>query len=168
MHLGFVYSLLRISPTMRREHVTDQKSGASQDSPARSVAAQVWERRQRPNSITCPWCGTTILVKARGRTPKWCSDTCRHRAWEQKRAAASGRSAVQVVERPVVIQRTTRIPAPNPPRGAEWAETLAHLTRLVDSGRIYDRDLGPIAEAAAALHRSLGRRVEQRGRRYFR
>jgi DNA-directed RNA polymerase subunit RPC12/RpoP len=95
--------------------VTDQKSGASHDSLAGSSGATVREHRQRPDTITCPWCGTTIPVKARGRTPKWCSDTCRHRAWEQQRAADSGRSAVQIVERPVVVQRTTRIPAPNPP-----------------------------------------------------
>jgi hypothetical protein len=109
-------------------------------------------------------------VKARGRTPKWCSSSCRHRAWEQQRAAESGRSAVQIIERPVVVQRTTRIPAPNPPRGAEWAEALAQLTRLVDSGRIYDRDLRPIAAAAVALNQSLGCRLERRslGRRYFR
>lgn len=148
--------------------VADQKSGASQAGPVTSTDAEIRERRRRPESITCPWCGTTMPVKARGRTPKWCSATCRHRAWEQQRAAESGRSAVRVVERPVVIQRTTRIPSPNPPRGAEWADTLAQLTRLVDSGRIYDRDLAAIAEAAASLNRSLGRRLERRGRRYFR
>jgi hypothetical protein len=146
--------------------VTDQRLGASHDPQASSTGAGVRERRRRPDSITCPWCGTTIRVKARGRTPKWCSDTCRHRAWEQQRAADSGRSAVQIIERPVVIQRTTRIPASNPPRGAEWAETLAQLARLVDAGRIYDRDLPPIVEAAVALNQSLGRRLERSPRRY--
>jgi len=73
---------------------------------------------------------------------------------------------VQIVERPVVVQRTTRIPAPNPPRGADWAEALAQLTRLVDSGRIYDRDLGPIAAAAVVLNQSLGRRLERLPRCY--
>lgn len=146
--------------------MTDQKSGASHDSLAGSSGAKVREHRQRPDTITCPWCGTTIPVKARGRTPKWCSDTCRHRAWEQQRAADSGRSAVQIVERRVVVQRTTRIPAPNPPRGADWTEALAQLTRLVDSGRIYDRDLRPIAAAAVVLNQSLGRRLDRSPRRY--
>ena len=71
---------------------------------------------------------------------------------------------MQIVERPVVIQRTRHIPAPNPPRGAEWQDTLSQLTRLVDSGRIYDKDLRPIAEAAVALNQSLGRRLERRNR----
>jgi hypothetical protein len=73
---------------------------------------------------------------------------------------------VQIVERPVVVQRTTRIPAPTRLRGADWAEALAQLTRLVDSGRIYDRDLRPIAAAAVVLNQSLGRRLERSPRRY--
>ena len=166
MHHGWVYSLLRIPYRGGEATVTDRKSGASHDSLAGSSGAKVREHRQRPDTITCAWCGTTIPVKARGRTPKWCSDTCRHRAWEQQRAADSGRSAVQIVERPVVVQRTTRIPAPNPPRGADWAEALAQLTRLVDSGRIYDRDLRPIAAAAVVLNQSLGRRLERSPRCY--
>jgi hypothetical protein len=150
--------------------VSDEVSGASRDASDSGAVADVRERRQRPHTITCPWCDTTIVVKARGRTPKWCSDTCRHRAWEQQRAAESGRSAVQIVERPVVIQHTTRIPAANPAREVEWADTLAQLTRLVDSGRVYDRDLRPIAEAAVALNNSLERRLQRRNRRqrYFR
>jgi len=59
---------------------------------------------------------------------------------------------------------------PTPRMGAaarrRRAETLAQLTRLVDSGRIYDRDLGPIAAAAVVLNQSLGRRLERSPRRY--
>jgi hypothetical protein len=44
--------------------------------------------------VACGWCGATVTVPNRGRIPKWCSATCRHRAWEQRRAAASGRAAV--------------------------------------------------------------------------
>jgi hypothetical protein len=36
----------------------------------------------------------------------------------------------------------------------------------VDAGRIYDRDLPPIVEAAVALNQSLGRRLERSPRRY--
>jgi hypothetical protein len=109
-----------------------------------------------------------VRVKARGRTPIWCSDQCRHRAWEQTRAFASGRSAVQVVERPTVVERTTRYLVPKPPRSAEWAETLRGLTRQVDNGRLYDRDLTAVAEAAAELTDSLQRRLlrHRRPRRY--
>jgi hypothetical protein len=132
-------------------------------------ASLISQRQQRPEAITCPWCGKTVRVKARGRTPTWCSDGCRHRAWEQSRAAASGRSAVQVVERPMVVERTTRFLVPKPPRGAEWAETLRSLTRQVDNGRLYDRDLRPVAQATADLNHALERRLQRHRlpRRYY-
>jgi hypothetical protein len=95
---------------------------------------------------------TTIRVKARGRTAEVVlGHVPTPRMGSCSAPPTRGGSAVQIIERPVVIQRTTRIPASNPPRGAEWAETLAQLARLVDAGRIYDRDLPPIVEAAVAL-----------------
>ena len=42
----------------------------------------------------CGWCGAEVNIPARGRIPKWCSGTCRHRAWEQARAAASSALSV--------------------------------------------------------------------------
>jgi hypothetical protein len=49
--------------------------------------------------VSCGWCGAPVTVKSRGPVPKWCSPTCRHRAWEQARASASGRVALTVVDR---------------------------------------------------------------------
>ena len=67
---------------------------------------------RRSAARRCGWCGGFIDVKATGRIPKWCSATCRQRAWEQRRAAASGRCAVEVVQRvvrvPVERERTPR------------------------------------------------------------
>src|SRR3954463_1348886 len=100
--------------------------------------------RRRPDRLTCAWCGGMFAVPARGRLPKWCSGQCRHRAWEQDRAARSGRSAVQVVNREVVVRETVKAT----PRGGEWAETLRTLAQQVDTGRIYRRDLPAIGEAA--------------------
>ncbi len=57
----------------------------------------------RAVSAPCAWCGGRITPAARGPIPKWCSATCRHRAWEQTRAAASGRCAVEVLERRVEV-----------------------------------------------------------------
>jgi DNA-directed RNA polymerase subunit RPC12/RpoP len=73
--------------------------------------------RTDPSSTRCARCGGRIEVKARGRRPKWCSKSSRHRAWEQNRAAASGQSAVQVVER--VIEREKIVPVAQQPRGRE-------------------------------------------------
>src|SRR6476620_9629870 len=70
--------------------------------------------RLRGQVVNCGWCGKFVAVPLRGRVPKWCSPACRHRAWEQRRAAASGLAAIevveQVVERPVRVE--VRVPAP--------------------------------------------------------
>ena len=50
-------------------------------------AAAAKDRRRRPGQVLlCGWCACQITLRATGRTPKWCSDTCRHRAWETSRA----------------------------------------------------------------------------------
>ncbi len=80
-------------------------------------------------------------MKARGRIPTWCSAACRQRAWEQKRAAASGRSAIEVVERRVAVA------VPTSPRHGEWVTHLRELERQLDTGAIYERDLRPLGAA---------------------
>ena len=64
---------------------------------------------RRAAATACGWCSGPITPRASGPIPKWCSNTCRKRAWEQARAAASGRSAVEIVERLVTV------PAQQPP-----------------------------------------------------
>jgi hypothetical protein len=106
-----------------------------------------------------------ILLPARGRTPKWCSSSCRHRAWELTRAAASGRAAVQVVDRVVEVDRLVtvvqEVPVTTVPKGTEWPAALAQLATALDTGQVYDRDLPALAQALAdvsdALDRSYGR-----------
>ncbi len=125
-------------------------------------------RSRRPGQVLeCGWCGGPIAVAARGRVPKWCSSSCRHRAWEQTRAAESGRAAVRVVDRVVETQ-----PRPSPdtssaewPKGPGWATALDQLTHQLDTGRVYDRDLAVISTATVALNEALSRRVNARGRR---
>ena len=118
-------------------------------------------------SVTCAWCGSTTRVPARGRVPKWCSASCRHRAWEQRRAAASGLSAIEVVDRPVEVVRTvTRVKRVviEPPKVMtpgtveEWARLLEQLASRLDRGTIYDRQLPVLRPAVAALVDSLNRR----------
>lgn len=127
-------------------------------------AAASSSQRQRPRSLECARCGNPITVKARGRTPKWCSEVCRHRAWEQARAAASGQAAVEVVERVVTVETTVKVPDKRLPRGGEWADQLASLTRQVEDGRLYDRDLRVVAEAAVTLNNALHRRLARHDR----
>jgi hypothetical protein len=65
--------------------------------------------RRPGQALACGWCGSPILLPTRGRVPKWCSSSCRHRAWELTRAAASGRTAVHVVDRVVEVDRLVTI-----------------------------------------------------------
>jgi hypothetical protein len=124
---------------------------------------------RRLAAATCGWCDGPIEFKARGRIPKWCSAACRQRAWEQSRAAASGRSAVRIVERRVEIpaEQPARSTATLRLRHRQWIEVLDELAAQRDSGAVYDRDL---SELTGALNRALeafGRRpyIRQRARR---
>jgi hypothetical protein len=101
---------------------------------------------------TCGWCGKPISVKDTGRLPKWCSPSCRQRAWEQSRAAASGLAAVRVVERRV------EVPTPIAPGRRDWPRLLGDLARQLEDGRIYDRDLLALADALNAVHTAFSRR----------
>jgi len=107
-------------------------------------------------TMACGWCGSPILLPARGRIPKWCSSSCRHRAWELTRAAASGRAAVQVVDRVVTVVQ--EVPVATVPRGAVWPAALAQLASALDTGRVYDRDLAALAQALARVADALDRR----------
>ncbi|MCU1482162.1 MAG: uncharacterized protein JWQ19_2948 [Subtercola sp.] len=112
-------------------------------------AAQV----RRSAESTCGWCGRPITVKATGRLPKWCSSSCRQRAWEQARAAASGLSAVRVVERRVEVAK------PAAAGRKDWPRLLGELARQLDDGRIYDRDLLALSVGLNAVHGAFGRRI---------
>ena len=118
--------------------------------------------RRTWQSVECGWCGNPVVVLPRGRPPKWCSPACRQRAWEQTRAAASGRSAVEVVtqvvevERPVVV--TEQVQVETMPTGARWPAALNELAQQIEAGRVYDRDLGDLAESLDLVLSALGRR----------
>ncbi len=115
-------------PEQRREHEEASLHEAAS-------LSQADNRARRAAATACGWCGGPITPRGRGPIPKWCSATCRHRAWEQARAAASGRSAIQVVERRVEV--STRIA----PGRRDWPRLLGDLVRQLNDGQIYDRDL---------------------------
>ncbi|WP_445258530.1 hypothetical protein [Nocardioides aurantiacus] len=120
-------------------------------------------RRIPGQTVTCGWCGTRVELKSTGRVPKWCSETCRHRAWEQRRSAASDRAPVEVVDHVVEVEKQVRVvervevPVPQHPRRGEWPAMLQRLAAEIDSGRVYIRDLDAIDEALGAVRESMGR-----------
>jgi len=89
------------------------------DATATTNEGPIQAPRRPGQTLACGWCGSPILLPARGRIPKWCSSSCRHRAWELTRAAASGRAAVQVVDRAVEVDRPSpslrKCPSPPSP-----------------------------------------------------
>ncbi|MGY1745558.1 hypothetical protein [Blastococcus sp. SYSU D00695] len=108
---------------------------------------------RRAAAAQCAWCGGTITPNRRGPVPKWCSATCRHRAWEQTRAAASGRSAVEVVERRI------EVPVPVTPARRDWPDLLTELARQIDDGRMYDRDLLDLSDGLGLVLEAYRRRA---------
>ena len=96
--------------------------------------------------LACGWCGQPVTVKARGPVPKWCSPACRQRAWEASRAASSGKTAVQVVDRDVLV-----IPGDGP----GWVAHLGLLARQLGQGptMVADHDLDAVAVALDAPSR---------------
>ena len=166
---------------MARRHSKRMKDAAARrkqiESPPRRRAADARAASQQhaaqraPGTdrgvVTCGWCGATVTVPSRGRVPKWCSASCRHRAWEQWRAAASGLSAIEVVDRPVEVVRTVtkikRVVVDGPqiatPRTVEESvRLLEELAARLDRGTIYHRQLPAMRPAVAAMVDSFNRR----------
>lgn len=123
--------------------------------------------------LECGWCGGPVIVQVRGRMPKWCSSTCRTRASERRRAAADGLAAVKVVERDIerikrvtVVQHHTRqveVEAVRwPSATGDWVTAIRNLTRRVETGRVYDRDLEDLAGAVNELVSAMVRRGQHR------
>src|SRR3954447_3806381 len=137
----------------RRRRQQQERAAARQRSPLDRTRAENGSRSQarRAAATTCGWCHEPITPRSRGPIPKWCSATCRHRAWEQARAAASGRSAVEIVER-VVPVRSPR------PRQLAWVDLLRQLAAQVEQGAVYDRHLAAIAAAVDDVMRAVHRR----------
>jgi hypothetical protein len=141
--------------------VTSEQVGQDE---AGSVAGRA--RVRRPATVACAWCQGEVRVPARGRVPQWCGTSCRHRAWEQRRAAESGLAGLEVVERQVTVEvpmvRTVtehvQLP-PKPPHGADWAPLLGELVRQLDTGRIYPRDLPGVTDAVNDVVNAINRRV---------
>jgi hypothetical protein len=125
---------------------------------------QAAERRtRRPGqTLACGWCAGPIALAVTGRTPKWCSDSCRHRAWETSRAATTGAVAVRVVDRVVEVDKPVpvvqNVEIPTLPKGAGWVDALHELARQLNAGRVYDRDLPALAGALDTVIAALTRR----------
>ncbi len=101
--------------------------------------------------LTCGWCGNAILIRHTGRLPKWCSASCRQRAWETDRTHRSGRAAVRVVDRYIHA-------VPNTTDG--WVQQLATLAgQLEHQGNL---DLNLLGSTLAVLQQAITERTRWR------
>ncbi len=132
------------------------------DSPNLDSAADdplVRGRRAPGQVVRCGWCGEAVAIPPRGRVPKWCTSTCRHRAWEQRRAADSGIVAVEVVQQVVEVKATR---SQERRTAQEWAKLLTELSDRLDRRRIYDRDLPGLDDSVLALVQAFNCRTAKR------
>ena len=134
---------------------------------AENADAPIVPGRRRPGqTIECGWCGQPILVPARGRIPSWCSSSCRHRAWEARRAERESFPQVRVgtrlveVERPV--RQTVEVPVLTEPHTAEeWATLWETFATRLAQGRIYRRDLATVEPAVRRVVEVWNRTLHQ-------
>lgn len=114
----------------------DLAEGRALTAPAQDQGGVVDVGARRPGQqVTCVWCGEAVTVKARGPLPKFCSSNCRHRAWEQERAARAGRAALVVVDRVVVAY---------PGNAQGWVDQLDRLAHEIRTGQL---DVGLLTSA---------------------
>ena len=62
---------------------------------------------KRPRTLRCRWCNSKIEIKPRGRVPEFCSQTCRQRAYEQRKWARP--AAVEMVARDLATAKVREV-----------------------------------------------------------
>jgi hypothetical protein len=138
----------------------DPRPNPAVHSSTQGTAATGSGRRTPGQQVGCGWCGQPVQIRSRGPIPKWCSPTCRHRAWEQTRAARSGLSAVEVLDRYV---------AAVPENGPDWIHHLTTLANQINTGTrpIADHDLDGIAAALEIAQAAIADRTRWRGSPHY-
>lgn len=102
---------------------------------------------RRPAAIVCAGCGASVRVKLRGPLPIWCSSTCRHRAWERRRAVAELAARGDGQQPTVALRETVEVAVPLTPERLEWIGVIAELTRQIANHDLPNGCLNPVYEA---------------------
>jgi endogenous inhibitor of DNA gyrase (YacG/DUF329 family) len=105
----------------------------------------------------CPRCGNPIPVRATGRPARWCSQRCRRAAYGERRAAAAGAIAVEVVETVTTTEHgldecVSRVQA----SPVAVRKVLTHLSKLLTGGGLRDPKWGSTVDSAVVLARAVG------------
>ena len=105
----------------------------------------------------CPRCGSLIPVRATGRTARWCPQRCRHAAYEERRAAAAGPIAIEVVETVTTVEHgldecVKRVQA----SPVAVRKVLTHLTKLLSEDGLRDPKWISTVDSAVVLAHAVG------------
>lgn len=121
--------------------------------------------------MVCLECGAELAYTGRGRRPRYCSSSCRHRAWERRRAADEGVIASRVVELPALPMEPTYTRTGviewlcgNPRRLADVAGALPDgeaAARMLDTARRRLRDHGVRTEEERTEESRARQRLER-------
>lgn len=108
-------------------------------------------------SGVCPRCGNPIPVRTTGRPARWCSQRCRRAANEERRAAAAGAIAVEVVETLTTTEHgldecVRRVQA----SPVAVRKLLTHLTKLLAEDGLCDPKWASTVDSAVFLARAVG------------
>jgi endogenous inhibitor of DNA gyrase (YacG/DUF329 family) len=135
----------------------DKGSGGLEDNRSRTPTEREPAGHRSGTSGVCPRCGSLIPVRATGRPARWCSQRCRRAAYEERRAAAAGAIAVEVVETVTTaehgLDECVRRVQPSP---VAVRKVLAHLTKLLAEDGLRDPRWVSTVDAAVALARAVG------------
>lgn len=114
-------------------------------------------------SGVCPRCGIPIPVRTTGRPARWCSQRCRRAAYEERRVAAAGVIAVEVVETVTTtehgLNECVRRVRDSP---VAARRVLTHLTKLLAEDGLRDPKWASTMDSAVLLARAAGagRRID--------
>lgn len=118
--------------------------------------------RSRPGAVREPracafGAGDPIAVRETGRPARWCSQRCRHAAYEECRVVATGVVVVEVVETVTTTEHgldecVMRVHA----SPAAVRKVLAHLTKLVAEDGLRDPKWGSLVDSAILLAHAVG------------
>jgi endogenous inhibitor of DNA gyrase (YacG/DUF329 family) len=108
-------------------------------------------------SGVCPRCGNPIPARTTGRPARWCSQRCRRAAYDERRAAATGAIAVEVVETVTTTEHeldecVRRVQAS--PVGVR--KVLTHLTELLGEDALRDPKWASTMDSAVIMARAVG------------
>jgi endogenous inhibitor of DNA gyrase (YacG/DUF329 family) len=135
----------------------DKKAAGLGDNGSRTPTERALVGRRTGTSGVCPRCGGPIPVRATGRPASWCSQRCRRAAYEERRAAAAGAIAVDVVETITTTEHgldecVRRVQA----SPVAVRKVLTHLTKLLAEDGLRDPKWASTVDSAVVLARAVG------------